>query len=155
MSGVARIRALATQDLSAFNLDLEGMQVAAITVDGDEATWQRDGGELTIIPSRALLDGAEFATVVRYAGVPETINDLFGVSGFLHTDDGTVVAGEPHVAATWYPVNDHPTDQAAYTFHITVPRGLEAVANGVLVGKRTDGDWTTWTWRAASRWRRT
>ena len=37
----------------------------------------------------------------------------------------------------WYPVNDHPLDKAAYTFQITVPAGLEAVANGELVDCRT------------------
>jgi hypothetical protein len=29
-------------------------------------------------------------------------------------------------------VNDHPTDKASYSFDITVPEGLEAVANGIL-----------------------
>ena len=32
---------------------------------------------------------------------------------------------------TWYPVSDHPTDKATYTFEITVPEGKVAVANGV------------------------
>ena len=54
----------------------------------------------------------------------------FGISGFIATDDGALVAGQPHVAATWYPVNDHPSDKASYTFKITVPHGLEAIANG-------------------------
>ena len=53
--------------------------------------------------------------VVRYDGVPETIDDAAGLSGFLHTDDGALVAGQPDVAATWYPVNDHPLDKASYT----------------------------------------
>ena len=80
--------------------------------------------------------------------MPEPIVDLFGVSGFLHTDDGALIIGQPHVADTWYPVNDHPTDKAAYTFRITVPAGLEAVANGVLEDTTTSGGWTTWTWDA-------
>ena len=32
---------------------------------------------------------------------------------------------------TWYPVSDHPTDKATYSFAITVPEGKVAVANGV------------------------
>ena len=40
------------------------------------------------------------------------------------------VAGQPHGAATWYPVNDHPLDKATYTFRITVPAGCKAIANG-------------------------
>ena len=58
----------------------------------------------------------------------------------MHTDDGALVIGEPHVADTWYPVNDHPSDKAAYTFRITVPEGLEAVANGLLEGTTTRGE---------------
>ena len=58
------------------------------------------------------------------------------------------MAGQPHVAASWYPVNDHPLDKASYTFRIAVPRGLQAVANGELEGVDNLGRWTVWTWDA-------
>ena len=148
LDGTAVITARATQHLSAFNLDLVGLEVRDVTVNGRAATWTRDGGELTITPARGLREGRHFVTVVRYRGVPETIDDQFGVSGFIHTDDGALVVGQPDVAATWYPVNDHPIDKAAYTFRITVPEGLEAVANGVLVSERTRRGRTTWVWNA-------
>ena len=32
---------------------------------------------------------------------------------------------------TWYPVSDHQTDKATYSFEITVPEGKIAVANGL------------------------
>ena len=54
------------------------------------------------------------------------------------------------MAATWFPVNDHPTDKASYTFHVTVPRAREVIANGHLVSKRTNGGWSTWTYDAPS-----
>ena len=73
---------------------------------------------------------------MRYDGVPRDDRRRVRLSGFIHTDDGALVIGQPHVAATWFPVNDHPSDKAAYTFEITVPRGLEAVANGVLEDAR-------------------
>ena len=148
LDGTAVITARATQNLSSFNLDLVGLEVRDVTVNGRDATWNRDGGELTITPPRGLRKGRHFITVVRYDGIPETIEDLFGLSGFIHTDDGALVVGEPDVAATWYPVNDHPSDKAAYTFRITVPAGLEAVANGVLISNRTRRGQTTWVWNA-------
>jgi hypothetical protein len=152
LTGVATIRAKATQNLSSFNLDLVGLTVRAISVDGRRATWSRDGSELTVTPRRGLRKHARFTTVVAYDGVPETIGDpQLGLSGFIHTDDGTLVAGEPDVAATWYPVNDHPLDKAAYTFRITVPAGLEAVANGALKSSRTRHGSTTWVWDAEER----
>ncbi len=147
--GLATIRANALQDLSRFNLDLDGMSVRSITVAGVPARWSRDGDELIITPAAGIPNHAGFATVVRYDGVPDTIGSpLIGVSGFMHTDDGAVVAGQPDVAATWYPVNDHPIDKASYTFRITVPAGVEAVANGIPRGRTSSGGWTTWTWQA-------
>ena len=145
LTGVATIRALATQNLASFNLDLQGLTVRSITVDGRSAQWSRAADELTVTPRSGLHKAKAFTTVVRYDGVPEGIGDG---SGFLHTDDGTLVIGEPHVADTWYPSNDHPSDKAAYTFRIAVPAGLEAVANGVLTAKNTKQGWTTWTWDA-------
>ena len=145
LSGVATIRAEATQNLSSFNLDLDGLTVRSVTVDGRRARWSRDEAELTVTPRHGLREGTRFTTVVRYDGTPQTLPNN---KGFFHTDDGVLVAGEPHSAATWFPVNDHPTDTAAYTFQITAPAGLEVVANGVLEQRRTRHGRTTWTWQA-------
>ena len=144
LDGVATIEARATQNLSSFNLDLVGLTVHSIKVDGRRATWSRDGQELTITPKDGIRKNRKFKAVVRYSGIPESLEG----AGFIPTDDGALVIGEPHVAASWFPVNDHPSDKASYSFEITVPAGLEAVANGVLEGKRTKHGRTTWSWEA-------
>ena len=148
LAGVATISARATQDLSQFNLDLDGLTVRSIRVNRREATWARSDGELSITPHSGLPAESDFTTRVSYVGVPKPLIDLFGQSGFIHTDDGALVVGQPHVAATWFPANDHPSDKAAYTFHVTVPKGLEAVANGTLQDRHSSREWTTWTWKA-------
>src|SRR3954451_9373930 len=149
LTGVATMRAKATQNLSSFDLDLQGLNVRSVKVGGRSASWRRDGNELIVTPQRGLHDHQRFTTVVKYDGVPEIIGDAeIGISGFVARDDGTVVAGQPHGAATWYRVNDHPLDKAAYTFEITVPKGLEAIANGVLKHTRSSGASTTWRWDA-------
>ncbi|MDQ0371385.1 M1 family metallopeptidase [Catenuloplanes indicus] len=149
LAGTATISARATQNLSAFNLDFDGLTIRSLTVDGVPARWSRSGAELTVTPRRGLPKNRPFTVVVRYDGVPQTIDDPnLGRTGVFHTDDGMIIAGQPDVAATWFPVNDHPTDKAAYTIRLTVPKGLEAVANGALTGTRTRGGWTTWTWDA-------
>ena len=145
LSGTATITARATQNLSSFNLDFDGLTVRSIEINGRPAEWSRDGAELTVTPKRGLRNHTRFTAVVTYDGVPETLSDG---SGFFHTDDGALVAGQPHVAATWFPVNDHPIDKAAYTFELTAPAGLEVVSNGVLRQSRTRDGWTTWTWDA-------
>ena len=137
LSGTATIEARATQNLSAFNLDFIGLTVDSVQVDGADAAWTRDGQELTIAPTAGIKNKAAFTVAIAYHGVPEPLPELGG-SGFIHTDDGAVIVGEPHGAATWFPANDHPTDKASFTFHWTVPEGLEAVANGVLKGQVTE-----------------
>lgn len=147
LTGEATIRARATQDLSAFNLDFVGLRLRSLKVNGAVAGSTRTGQELTVKPKTGLTNGSIFTVVARYDGVPQTLEE-FGLSGFIHTDDGAIVIGEPHVAATWFPANDHPRDKASFTFAITVPAGLEAVSNGVLLSEQTVGAWSTFTWDA-------
>jgi aminopeptidase N len=53
-------------------------------------------------------------------------------TGFMTTPDGVTVAGQPEVASSWFPVNDHPIDKASYSFDVTVPNAYGVVATGVL-----------------------
>ncbi|MFH9723176.1 M1 family metallopeptidase [Streptomyces sp. NPDC017254] len=150
LDGTAEITARATQDLSAFNLDLAGLTVAGAAVDGAPAAVNRAGNELTLRPREEIRDGAEFRTTVTYAGVPESITDADGSrEGWLRTADGAVAVGEPAGSTTWFPGNHHPSDKAAYTITLTVPAGLEGVSNGVRTARRTEADGRVTTeWRA-------
>ncbi len=148
LRGVATIKARATQNLSSFNLDLVGLEVESVKVGRKAAQWSRDEHELTITPAEGIRRLSQFEAVITYFGIPTETLDGVGQSGFIATDDGTLVIGQPHVAATWYPVNDRPLDKAAYTFEITVPKGLEAIANGVLRRSTTSAGKTTWVWDA-------
>ena len=150
LNGVATIKAKATRNLKSFNLDFDGLTLRSATVNGERAKTKRKGGELTVTPKHHLRDDARFTAVFRYDGVPQTLED-FGLSGFIHTDDGAIVIGEPHVAATWFPANDHPSDKARFKFRIKVPAGLQAISNGVLTSQRTSGRWTTWSWDASQK----
>ena len=60
-----------------------------------------------------------------------------------------VSVGEPQGSPGWYAVNDNPQDKATFDFAITVPAGLTAMANGVLVSQETSGGTTTWVWHEA------
>ncbi|KOX04077.1 M1 family metallopeptidase [Micromonospora profundi] len=147
LSGRAAITATAIQDLSRFNLDLAGLDVGAVTVDQARAEHRRDAGELVVTPRDRLPRGRQFTVVVDYQGVPSAGTDgALGSGGFLHTDDGAIALGQPDSAATWFPVNDHPSDKASYDIAVTVPDGLAALSNGVP-GPRSSADgWTTWRW---------
>ncbi|HSE70535.1 MAG TPA: hypothetical protein VLA97_07245, partial [Nocardioidaceae bacterium] len=149
LTGTATIRAVATQPLSLFHLDLDAMTVRSVRVDGRRARWEHRRGELVVDPAGpGLRRGKRFVVTVRYGGVPRAIHDVYGTSGFFHTSDGLLIAGQPKVASTWFPVNDHPTDTAPFTFAITAPARLQVVANGVLRRTVQQGRQRTWHWVA-------
>ncbi|WP_171107169.1 M1 family metallopeptidase [Streptomyces sp. Z423-1] len=144
------ITARATQDLSAFNLDLQGLNVETVTVDGTTARWNRAGQELTVRPRDDLAEDRTFRVTVRYSGTPATITDPDGSEeGWLPTDDGALALGQPVGSMAWYPGNHHPSDKATYALTVTVPEGLRAVSNGELRTERTTGGRTTTTWHTA------
>ncbi|WP_334663356.1 M1 family metallopeptidase [Streptomyces cyaneofuscatus] len=152
LRGTATITARATQDLSAFHLDLAGLDVESATVEGRRASVNRAGKELTIRPGAAVEDrlrkGRTFTTVVRYSGSPQALTDADGgEEGWLRTADGAVALGEPSGSMAWFPGNHHPGDKAAYDIEVTVPEKLTAVSNGELVSRRTEGGRTAYRWR--------
>lgn len=153
LTGEAVILARATASLCRFNLDLQGLNVRSVLVNGASAAWSRsDDHELSIEPRQRLKADRWFTTIVRYDGVPRTQFDPVtnNPHGWIHTDDGAAVMGEPEGAANWFPVNDHPTDKASFTFAVTVPAGLVAMGNGRLVGRiPAPGNRTTWIWHAS------
>jgi aminopeptidase N len=171
LSGVATIDLTATSDLDRFNLDLRGMSVSAVTVNGKAATgiqppqpgatvegaayWhvQDDANrrwELTVQPRPKLKAGQQARVVVTYGGDTGRPTDIEeALYGWVTTRDGAIVASEPEGSMTWYPVSDHPTDKATYSFAITVPEGKVAVANGVPSRDPLTRDGrTTWFWNA-------
>jgi aminopeptidase N len=150
LEGSASIRASATHGLCTFDLDLKGLAVNSVEVDGKRVRWSRSGQELVVAPQRPVRAGRRFEVLVRYGGVPVefTMPGSSVRTGFMATLDGATVAGEPDVAASWFPVNDHPLDKAAYSFAITVPDGYEVVANGLPRGRQDRGSRTTFRWEA-------
>ncbi|MEV7235215.1 M1 family metallopeptidase [Streptomyces sp. NPDC051020] len=155
LRGTAVITARATQDLSAFNLDLAGLTVESATVEGRPAAVNRAAHELTLRPDAEveshLHKGRTFRTVVRYSGSPQTLTDPDrSKEGWLRTADGSVALGEPVGAMAWFPGSNHPSDKASYDLTVTVPKGLTAVSNGELTSRRTSGGTTTFHWHTAA-----
>ena len=168
---LATIDLVATQDLDRFNLDLRGMQVQAITVNGKPARavsppapgatvegaafWQvQDDAarvwELTIQPRPKIKKGDSARVEVTYGGETTRPEDIEGaLYGWVTMRDGAMVVGEPEGSMTWYPVSDHQTDKASYSFELTVPEGKTAVANGLPARDPvTANGWTKWFWDA-------
>jgi aminopeptidase N len=148
LDGTVTILARATQNLSRFDLDLRGFEISRLLVNGRAASFTRRGQELVITPKRGIRAGRLFTVVVRYAGTPAVVTDPDeSIEGWVPTDDGAFVVGEPQGSPAWYPVNDNPRDKATFTFVVTVPAGITAMANGVLTSRSTRAGRTTFVWR--------
>ena len=148
LDGVATITATATQDLSAFSVDLYELEVGEVTVDGEPAEVDVDGRDVRITPTAVVAEDDEFEVEIAYGGEPDPVISAGFPTGWLTTDDGgAYVIGEPDGAATWFPGNDHPSDKATFSFALTVPDDLTAGANGAFEGREPGDDGlTTWHW---------
>ena len=78
IEALATVTAVALHDLSSFNLDLYGLDVDAVTVDGCQVEFDREEQELIVAPARPIREGAEFVVAVAYGGVPEVVIRLVG-----------------------------------------------------------------------------
>jgi len=149
LGGKEVISARATQSLSSFNLDLSGLTVDSVKVNGRSAKFTRDGEhELTITPARTIYVGQHFSTEIVYHGTPAPIDDpALGNNGWQYSaSGGAFVAGEPKSASTWYPVNDTPLDKATFHLAITVPDEWGVIANGKERGTHKGPKGTTHVW---------
>ncbi|WP_248294237.1 M1 family metallopeptidase [Actinoplanes sp. TBRC 11911] len=150
VTGNVTITAVATQDLSRFDLDFGGDGLARVTVDNKTAAFRRDGDELIITPARALKKNKAFkVTVSGFAATPVT-GTQDDPSGFLTTPDGTVLIGQPNLAHQLFPSNDIPSDKATYTITLTTPTGWTGTANGVRVRTLPHGGYVSSTYRESN-----
>ncbi|EFL06821.1 hypothetical protein [Streptomyces sp. AA4] len=120
LTGLQTVNARATQPLSSFNLDLRGLTVDSVKVNGLPAQFSRTGDhELVITPRNSLVCGLRFSAGIAYHGVPTTMP---GSNGWQHIrPGGAFAAGRPQSAMTWYPANETPRDKARFRLAVTVP----------------------------------
>ncbi|MDQ3629030.1 MAG: M1 family metallopeptidase [Actinomycetota bacterium] len=148
LTGDTTVIGRATKQLSRFNLDLV-LHASSVRVNGTPASFRQTRRELVVTPRATLRKGQPMRVRVRYAGVPKEIADG-GIRPWFTTPDGALAVGEPEIAAWWFPSNDHPADKATFDVDLTVPRHLQAVSNGRLIGvDRADGQ-ATWRWTSGA-----
>ncbi|MDR3082086.1 MAG: M1 family metallopeptidase [Streptomyces sp.] len=147
LTAVTTIRARVTERLERVNLDFARGTVRSVDVNGAPAAFTSAGDDLVITPNAPLPRGSALQITVRHTSDPVSPKGQAG--GWVRTDDGLAMANQADVAHMVFPCNDHPSDKATFTIHVTAPNGYTAVANGLPAGIDRGGRSTTWTYRTA------
>ncbi|MEV7871313.1 M1 family metallopeptidase [Streptomyces sp. NPDC088124] len=142
LDAVTKIDATATRRLDRINLDFTHGTVRSVKVDGVPARFATAGEDLVITPAEEVEAGDRTRITVRHTSDPGGEG-----GGWVRTTDGLAMANQADAAHRVFPGNDHPSDKAYFTFRITVPGRLTAVANGLPVARAVAGARTTVVYR--------
>jgi len=136
----------AVVDVAELRIDLVGLRVSKVTVDGAGARFAVKREHLIVRPRRPLKAGAAFRMVVSYNGQPRPVPDGEDECGWEELADGVLVAGQTNGSPSWFPCNDRPDDKATYRIEVNAPNAYHVVANGVCTSQWRSASTTTWVY---------
>ncbi|MDJ1369803.1 M1 family metallopeptidase [Gulosibacter molinativorax] len=138
-----RIRVLATT--RSLSVDLVGLKVAKIRVDGWlHSQVAQDRRSIQVKFDRILAPGEEMEIAIEYAGRPAPTRSIWGQIGWEELDNGALVASQPTGAPTWFPCNDRVDDRATYEVRFTCDQEYFVAVTGVPGPVTTRGGKRTW-----------
>ncbi|MDR6127319.1 aminopeptidase N [Sphingomonas sp. SORGH_AS802] len=160
LEGVATLGFTATAPLDRLVIDLDrNLPVRAIAIDDVDlpaTAWSNPEGQLVVRLPRPLAAGQSVRARITYGGTPHVAVRAPWDDGVVwsKTKDGRTWFGttaEGYGCDLFWPCLDFPKGEpAVVTLHITVPKGLKAPSNGVLLGVDTLPDGRSrWNWRIA------
>jgi len=150
LTGAATLTIRPVVDATELLLDLaKPLMVSQVTVDDATVSFQHEQYDLVL--ETGVTADQPVTVRVEYSGVPQTVpapatrGDMsMGIGASTNAITGALwTFQEPFGALTWYPVNDHPSDEALYDIAITVPEGYSGVASGRFEGQQ--GNTFHWT----------
>lgn len=147
--GVATLRCVVVApETSVVVLDAVELQIERVTAGDAEVAFRHDGRKLRIELPRPLAAGAELVLAIAYRGAPR--RGLY----FIAPDEGypqkplqVWTQGQDEDSRYWFPCIDTPNEKATSELRVTIPAGLFALSNGVLVSDATEGERRTLHWR--------
>jgi aminopeptidase N len=144
IKGMSVMEAIATEDLSSFNLDLGTPEVKKVLVNGVRASFKHEDPELTITPATAITKGSSFRVQVVYVGTPgsEAQPNIIGDPSWVTTPSGVYFLSQPTALKDIAAVNDSAADKATFSFRLTAPQNEQAIANGIFLKRQDNKDGT-------------
>ena len=158
IAGNTFVRALATDTLSTFVLDLSSkFTVQSVVWKGQgqyntPLLFNRPSGRLWITLPYVVQKSDSILVEISYQGTPKVSTNPPWDDGFVwkRTKTGEVWAGvacEEGGADLWWPCKDHPSDEPdSVDLYFTVPSSLTCVSNGRLLGVTDAGSMKTFHW---------
>ncbi|HET7902310.1 MAG TPA: M1 family metallopeptidase [Candidatus Nanopelagicales bacterium] len=146
LRGKASLLVEAVVDLRELRLDLSGLRVTKVTVDGAAVKFASRPQHLVVRPRQPIRAGVAFRLAVTYAGQPRPVPDGDDGSGWEELADGVLVAGQTNGAPSWFPCNDRPDDKATYRIELSAPNDYLVVSNGVRTSRYRSASRTTWVY---------
>ncbi len=130
-------------------LDLQGLEVSNVIVDGNLVNFEYNSPLLKIELDSPMNIGDTFMVDVLYSGYPETA--VWG--GFYFTGDYAfnlgvgIGADPPTFGRVWFPCVDNFAERSSYAFNITTLPEYKAFCNGTLNSETINGDGNIiWNW---------
>jgi len=155
LDGRATLTIRPVRDAAELRLDLApGLSVTESTVDGAAVEAAHEDDDLVL--AAPVVEDRDVVVVIAYNGVPapapapaERADMTGGVGAQVGVDGELWTFQEPYGAFTWYPVNDHPSDEALYDITVTTPEPWTGVATGEYLGTDEAGGFRTTRWHSA------
>lgn len=133
-------------------LDLVGLTVSAVRLDGADVPFAHDGERLAITPAAPPAAGSAVTLEVTYGGAPTPYVEPWGTWGIVWEAERVFAVNVTEGARRWFPCHDTPADKATFAIAVTAPAAWSVAAPGVLLGSEPTADATGTTWRWAADW---
>ena len=146
LDGRALITATTSAALAAFTLDLIGLRVDGVRVNGKPARHEQRAGKVLVRPVAPLPADASFEVEIRYGGRPRPVKGPWGDIGWDELTDGALVTAQPVGGPSWFPCNDHPSDKASYHVSVTTAAAYTVVVTGNLISRTRQGGGLRWVY---------
>lgn len=152
LEGWVDIHYRAVEDFTRLQIDLfRNMELDSIVFNGKALPFERVYDAVFVsFPAQSEDSAGKFR--VYYHGKPTTANNPPWDGGFVWGKDRRGrhwigVACEGDGASLWWPNKDHLSDEPdSMSIRVSVPKGLECIANGNLRGQVDQGDYQRWDW---------
>jgi hypothetical protein len=130
----------AEENLNQITYELEELNVSSVQVNGREAVFSHNNGELQI-QLGSIAPGEQFTTLVNYSGNPQTSDDVYNI-GMIFNQNFVFTLSDPSGCRWWWPAYDHPWDKAIINYSITVREDWLVACNGLRISIEDNGDGT-------------